>query len=164
MDTVALFRRQYLAALRMLEQSVTACPPDLWVDGSFPNPFWRIAYHALYFTHLYLHESMQAFKPWSKHRQNYQHLGRLPLPPHELPKIGEPYLKEDILELLALCRQELDRRLPLLVPEAPSGFDWLKFDKAELQIYTIRHLQHHTGQLVERLRSARGIGSEWAFG
>ena len=107
---------------------------------------------------------MQLFTPWPKHRQNYQHLGRLPFPPHEVPKIGEPYTKEDILEFMAVCRQEIERRLPELDPTAASGFEWLRFDKTELQIYNIRHLQHHTGQLVERLRSARDIGTEWAFG
>jgi hypothetical protein len=164
MNGTAVFLRQYQAALRMLEQAITACPDDLWADAQFPNIFWRVAYHALWFTHLYLHESMETFVPWEGHRENYQHLGRLPRPPHDLPKIGEPYMRKDLLDFLSRVSRELVSRLPAMNLEAPSGFGWLHFDKAELQIYSIRHLQHHTGQLVERLRSARGIGSEWAFG
>jgi hypothetical protein len=164
MDAIAIFHRQYNAALKMLEQAIAACPDDLWIDAQFPNIFWRIVYHAQWFTHLYLHESMEKFVPWTGHRENYQHLGRLPRPPHDLPKIGEPYGRKDLLDFLSFIRQEIERMLPSVELGAPSGFGWLHFDKAELQIYNIRHLQHHTGQLVERLRSARGIGSEWAFG
>jgi len=31
----------------------------------------------------------------------------------------------------------------------------------ELHIYNIRHLQHHTGQLMDRLRTAGNIGVAW---
>ena len=47
--------------------------------------------------------------------------------------------------------------------EAGSGFDWVPFDKLELQFYNIRHLQHHTGQLCERLRTKQDIGIGWVF-
>ena len=30
--------------------------------------------------------------------------------------------------------------------EAASGFDWLPFSELELQFYTIRHIQQHTGE------------------
>jgi hypothetical protein len=164
MEPVKIFQRQYRAALLMVEQAVTACPEDLWTDTGYPNVFWRVCYHALYFTHLYLHESLEKYTRWERHRENYHVLGRLPRPPFDVPQIGEPYARKDILDFLALCRQEVDARLPAVDLDAPSGFPWLKFDKAELQVYSIRHLQHHAGQLVERLRSARGIGSEWQFG
>jgi hypothetical protein len=42
--------------------------------------------------------------------------------------------------------------------DAPSGFFWLPFSKLELQLYNIRHVQHHTGQLIDRLRTVAGIG------
>ena len=44
---------------------------------------------------------------------------------------------------------------------APSGFSWLRFGKTELQLYNIRHIQHHAGQLTDRLRTAAGIGVRW---
>jgi hypothetical protein len=37
---------------------------------------------------------------------------------------------------------------------------WLPFGKTELQIYTIRYLQQHAGELMERLGS-RGIDVDW---
>ncbi len=41
-----------------------------------------------------------------------------------------------------------------------SGFFWLPFGKLELQFYNIRHLQHHTGELFERL-GAVGVTLDW---
>ncbi|MCB9122287.1 MAG: hypothetical protein H6640_21400 [Caldilineaceae bacterium] len=44
---------------------------------------------------------------------------------------------------------------------APSGFDWLPMNKLELQIYSMRHLQQHAGELMERLGSRAGIDVPW---
>ncbi|HNS50851.1 MAG TPA: hypothetical protein PKO09_06665 [Anaerolineae bacterium] len=42
-------------------------------------------------------------------------------------------------------------------PEAGSGFHWLPFSKLELRHYSIRHLQQHTGELMERLGARSGV-------
>jgi hypothetical protein len=51
--------------------------------------------------------------------------------------------------------------VPQLNLEAASGFDWLPFGKLELQFYTIRHIQQHTGELMERLGSRAGVEVNW---
>ena len=35
------------------------------------------------------------------------------------------------------------------------------FNKMELQLYNLRHLQHHTGQLAARLRTAANLAVTW---
>ena len=55
-----------------------------------------------------------------------------------------------MLEYLDLCRQQVDMRTRQLDLDASSGFQWLPFGKLELQFYTIRHLQQHAGELMER--------------
>jgi hypothetical protein len=45
--------------------------------------------------------------------------------------------------------------------EAESGFSWIPMNKMELQIYNIRHIQHHAAQLIERLRDNQGIHIKW---
>jgi uncharacterized damage-inducible protein DinB len=45
--------------------------------------------------------------------------------------------------------------------EEKSGFDWLPTNRMELHLYNIRHIQHHTGQLVERLRQNGVKGIRW---
>jgi hypothetical protein len=153
--------KQYRASLEALADAIRKCPDSLWLAPSYPNKYWRIAYHALFFAHLYLEDSEETFRAWPKHRAEYQFLGRLPWPPHNEPKIGEPFTKDECLEYLEFCRAEVDSRLPALDLSAPSGFHWLRFDKLETQIYNIRHIQHHTGQLSDRLRTVENTGVAW---
>ncbi len=152
---------QYQACLEMLKQSISKCPASMWDSAEDKNKFWHVAYHALFYTHLYLQDSERDFKPWSRHRPEYQFIGQLPWPPHAPPSIGDPYDKDSILDYLAFCQQEVENRVPHLNLEARSGFDWLPFGKLELQFYNIRHLQQHTGELMERLGARADIGIDW---
>lgn len=152
---------QYRSALKMLRAAVAACPAPAWNDPSSENRFWQVAYHAVFYAHLYLSRSETAFQPWEKSIPEYNFLGRLPWPPHDPPKIGRPYEPPEILEYCDL----VIARVRDLVREAPqsggSGFHWLPMGRRELHLYNLRHIQHHAGQLIERLR-ARGIsGQEW---
>ena len=156
-----IIKSQYRASLKMLGESIAKCSDALWDDPAYKNRFWHIAYHALFYTHLYLQDTGQEFVPWSKGRQEYEFLGPLPWPPHREPNIGEPCSKEDVLEYLDVCRHEVEERVSSLDLGAASGFDWLPFDKLELQFYNIRHLQLHIGQLVDRLRNVQGVGIGW---
>ena len=53
--------------------------------------------------------------------------------------------------------QQVVERVTQLDLEAHSGFEWLPFGKLELQIYSIRHLQQHTGELMERLKPTKSL-------
>lgn len=153
---------QYRAALEMLQQAVSQCPDPLWDATSDKNKFWHIAYHALFYTHLYLQQREEDFTPWAQHRDQVQFMGPLPWPPHDLPKIGEPYRKEEVLAYLEYVCIQVDEKMAALDLDAgSSGFPWLSFGKLELQIYNIRHLQQHTGELMERLGSRANIEVEW---
>ena len=161
MDYLEVIRSQFLASLEMLKQTITKCPPYIWNDPSDKTKFWHIAYHALFYTHLYLQASEQEFHPWDKHRKDYQFMGPLPFPPHHMPEIGEAYTKEDVLAYLDVCQQQVDEQTRRLKLDAESGFAWLPFSKLELQFYTIRHLQQHTGELMERLGTRANIDVAW---
>lgn len=161
MNTQEVIKSQYHAALEMLKRAIVACPESLWDDGEYKNRFWHIAYHTLFYTHLYLKDREEDFQPWAKHREPGQFLGPLPWPPHEEPKIGAPYAKENILEYLEMCRKEVDERVSSMDLAGQSGFDWLPFGKLELQFYNIRHIQHHAGQLIDRVRTKGCIGIDW---
>jgi hypothetical protein len=160
MNMHAAIASQYQAALSMLETTIRRCPADLWIDPQAKDQFWQLAYHALFFTHLYVQESEAAFQPWPKHRPDYEQLGPIRWDNNRLPQIGAPYTPEDVLEFLTFCRSEVEANLPRTDFAAPSGFAWLPFTKLELQIYTIRHVQQHTGELAARL-SGRGIEIRW---
>jgi hypothetical protein len=161
MNLPDVIRSQYLASLEMLKQTIAKCPESIWDREEDKEKFWRIAYHALFYTHFYLQDSEQAFTPWYKHRQGYPFLGEAPWTPDAESQVYEPYEKDSTLEYLAFCQQQVVERVPHINLEAASGFDWLPFDKLELQLYTIRHIQQHTGELMERLGSGAEVEISW---
>jgi hypothetical protein len=150
-----IVKSQYHASLEMLRQAVSKCPDSLWDDREDKNAFWRVAYHALFFTHLYLQASLEDFCPWVKHKENYEAMDR------QLPQDGVPYTKGEILEYCEMCGEQVEERVASLEPDAPSGFHWLPFSKLELQFYNIRHLQQHTGELCERLGARGDVEVGW---
>jgi len=152
---------QYRAALAMLRQAIERCPDSLWLTADYPNRYWHIAYHVIFYTHLYVASDEAGFRPWRGHREDSQYLGARPWAPGEIREVEPPYTKAEVLEYLEFCRAEVEARVPELDMSAPSGFSWLPFNKLGVQFYNIRHLQHHTGQLADRLRSVAGVGVAW---
>ena len=53
------------------------------------------------------------------------------------------------------------RRIDTLDLSGESRFPWLPFGPAERLAYNLRHLQHHAGQLSERIRQDTGEGVGW---
>lgn len=161
MNLAAVIGSQYNAALDMLQAAVIKCPDGLWDSPDDKTKFWHIAYHALFYTHLYLQDAERGFRPWPGFRPEYHFMGPIPWEGGRLPNIGEPYNKQSVLEFLDFCRRQVAERVPQLDMDGPSGFEWLPFSKLELQIYSIRHIQQHAGELMERLGSRAGIDIDW---
>jgi len=151
------FARQYQAALKMLREAIELCPEELWVDAKYTNPFWRISYHALFYAHLYVQPSEAEFQSWPKHRESVRMLS----PRKSGEPAHEPYSKAELLEYHDFCCGEVAAKVAQTKLDADSGFYWLPFNKFELQVYNIRHIQHHTGQLTDRLRQAADVGVRW---
>jgi hypothetical protein len=147
-------KSQYHAALAMLKGAIEQCPDALWVDTNYVNPFWRVAYHTIIYTHFYLSPTEGDFVPWEGHKDGMQLLG------DEAPD-ADPYSKADLLAYLDLCLARMDLQVDAMDLEAASGFDWLPFDKLALQLYNIRHIQQHTGELCERLGAHGEIQIAW---
>jgi len=161
MDVRQVLRSQFSAALDMLEHAVRGCPDGMWDDPADTNRFWHVAYHVLFYTDLYLSEREASFVPWALHRENHQFFGTLPWPPHSIVAIGAPYTREEVLAYLKICRDRVDAQLGAIDLDGPSGFEWLPFGKLELQLYNLRHIQQHTGELMERLGARAGVDVPW---
>jgi hypothetical protein len=140
-----VIKSQYLAALAMLRQAVETCPDALWDAPGQKNRFWHTAYHVLFYTHLYLHRSEDDYAPWAGVRRELRSL-RV-----EGDRPADPYSRNDILDYLAFCEEQVGPLVDALDLNAVSGFDWLPFGKLELQFYNIRHIQQHTGELYQQL-------------
>lgn len=164
-------KSQYHASLAMLKDAIEQCPDELWASRNYLNPFWRIAYHTLYFTHLYLQPKLETFRPWEHHQTGIHDMDDVPAPPellifvelpHRPPQTGRPYTKAKILAYWGICDQMIDDGVDALDLHSPnSGFFWYKMPKAELQLVNVRHIQHHTAQLMDRLRNTANIGIGW---
>jgi hypothetical protein len=152
---------QYCASMEMFKNALIKSNNEIWYDDNYKNLFWRIAYHTLFYTDLYLSKDEKKFSPWEKHKKDYQFLGVVPWPPHNEPHITEPYEQPGLLEYYDKIASSLKEKIDLIDPESPSGFHWLPFSKFELQIYNIRHIQHHTGQLIDRIREKLNVGINW---
>ena len=165
MNVAAALKGQYHAALAALKQTVDECPAKLWAASGHPSQFWQVAYHALFFTHLYLQPNEEAFRPWEHHRDEYQFLEALPWPPHRPPKLAESYTQDEVLEYWRVCDAMIDPGVDRLDLEASDcGFWWYKMPKLDHQIMNIRHIQEHAAQLEERIRSATGNPPTWVGG
>jgi len=154
---VASILGQYRASLAMLRRAIELCPEDLWLDAGYRNRTWHIAYHTLFYAHLYVSASEAEFTPWEKHNTACRLLGTSP---EDLAAVT-PYTRPDLLDYFAVCSAAIEDNVPKLPLDGPSGFDWLHFNRFEVHFYNIRHIQHHTGQLAERLRTVCDIGLSW---
>lgn len=147
---------QYHAGLAMLRQTIEVCPDDLWTAGEHPRNFWRIAYHALFYTHLYLQTEEAAFGAWEKHDETVPDLWEDAEPP-----VVPAYGKADLVGYLDWIDDRVDGWVDSLdLSSSDSGFNWYKIPKLDHQLVNIRHLGIHQGQLSE-LVFGRGGDVDW---
>lgn len=169
-----ILHNQFLAALAMFRDCVASCPAEeggAW-DGLIAKyPFWQVAYHTLCFVDLYLERNEADFKT----RPDFHPRGMAELD-DEYP--SRRFTRAELLAYITFCRDKLSATLgdPPTSPTAesdevlagPSGHARRDFSRAELHIYSMRHVQHHTGQLSAFLRRVsdgtidpRWVGSGW---
>jgi uncharacterized damage-inducible protein DinB len=144
------------AALAMLEECVRACPASRWKGRIGKYAFWHVAYHTLYCTDLYAARREAEWKPHPRFHPG----GRSDLE-DEYP--SRVITRPEMLAYIARCRRLLRasiRRETARTLRGPAGFGWLAFPRAELHLYSLRHIQHHTGQLAAFLRRA-GVPTRW---
>lgn len=157
-------KEQYHASLAMLAECTQKCPDDLWTTGTYPRTFWRIAFHAAYFTHLSLGQNEDAYQPWPNRPEGWPELWQKPfdVEPYELPEDFAPYTKAQVLNYVAYIESLVNPTLESLNLDAQeTGFPWSKnMSKLSHELLNLRHLQGHVGQLSELLM-AQGIDTDW---
>jgi len=159
MEVRAALESQYRAAFAMLRHCIELCPNDLWIAGDPPRATWRIAYHALFYTHYYLMPNHLEFAPWDRHVPHGVILwddDETGLPPDE-----HPYRQVDLIEYLDRIVSQLPQWIDALNLESTeSGFPWYPISKLEHQLVNLRHIGTHTGQFQERLYAV-GLEPDW---
>ena len=148
---------QFEASLCMLHDCVRKCPREHWDGIVAKYPFWQVVYHTLCFADLYLTESEGAFQFRDIHPKGWAEFNE------EYP--SRRFEKPELADYVAWCREKAIRSIGAETAESlqgASGFPRLRFSRAELHVYNIRHIQHHTGQLGAYLRRLdQKIDPDW---
>jgi uncharacterized damage-inducible protein DinB len=148
--------QQLGAAVDMLENAIRACPEDLWEEKNNNHSFWYIAYHTLFFLDFYMSEKEEGFQPPA------------PFTLSELDPSGilpeRIYTKEELLDYIQYGRKKTKAAIDRLTSEnlrERCSFRSPDVTAAELIFYTMRHVQHHAGQLNLMLRTKAGSATAW---
>ena len=159
-----LLVQEFGGAIQMLENAIQACPEAVWSDDSkapawtdndVPG-FWYVVYHTLYFLDYYSSPNHAAFHPPAPF--NLDELD----PAGILP--ATPYTKDELGQYLNYCRARCLAAIEELSEEnAREHCGWERFamSRAELVIHSLRHVQHHAGQLHLLLRQRTASAPRW---
>ncbi len=160
-----MMERQFAAALQMIGAAIEACPDRLWDDRTGGSPFWHLAYHALFYADFYLSDDEKSFRPMNFHKDKAHFLpgdhgnygGIVTRPEHA-------YGKHTLLRYAEHCVQKCGETFGKLSDERAlerCGFWWYELNVGEFLLNSLRHTQHHAGQLALLLRRRAGFGVEW---
>ena len=171
MDVRSALKEQLHAGLAMLRECIEKCPDDLWLEGKHPRTFWRIAFHAAFFTHFGLGQTYQTFASppeslavVSREEGHRLWTDPLYLEPYEMPEDVEPYSRQDILDYISFVDSLIDSTINNVdLDTDDSGIPGYEgISKLSHELMNLRHLQGHVGQLSELLM-ARDIDIEWVY-
>ncbi len=163
-------KEHYHAGLTMLAECVEKCPEDMWLAGEHPRPFWRIVWHAAYFTHNYAVQNEETFNgsvaewPWAvREALGVSDTQRaIDVEPYELPEGVAPLTQREVGDYIVYVCGLINATVNSLDLDSPeTGFSWYpNMTKLSHELMNLRHTQGHIGQLSELLMT-RGIDIDW---
>ncbi|WP_313191734.1 DinB family protein [Sphingobacterium sp.] len=160
-SVIKILLSQYRAALGMLRDVTEKVPDTEWNSHEYNNPNWQLIYHTIWSSKLYLSASYETFVPFAKAIEGAESLGGDKDWENSEVEVVGLNSKQEVLEFIQEVEQNLESSLTLLPLEADSGFEWYPYSRLELHINTIRHIQHHTAQIIERLKAKGITGFPW---
>ncbi|HUI65574.1 MAG TPA: DinB family protein [Bacteroidota bacterium] len=148
--------RQFGASIDMIERAINACPEGLWGDRTQNPEFWYVTFHTLFWLDLYLGGTIRGFTPPAPFtREELDPAGIIP---------SEPYSKQQLRDYLSHCRKKFRQSLESLTPRKAHErcvVGSVDSSYSELLLYTMRHVQHHAGQLNLILRQRTDSSPGW---
>lgn len=148
---------QFEATLAMLLDCIEKCSEQAWDAPVAKYPVWVVVYHTLCFVDCYaLTEATWQPDP-RFHPKGHDEL--------EAEYPSRRFERAEMVEYLHKCRGLIVESLASETDETlagPSGFRWLKFERAQVHIYNLRHVQHHVGAISAALRRGDlGVELRW---
>lgn len=142
---------QYRYALTMLKGVVNETDEATWIDTDEKQKVaaWQIAYHAVYYTNIYCSPSEAHVKRWEG-QTDTDHFFDTPWPPHERLVPDHTMSKADISAFIDFVLGAITDYLEGFETDKPCWPHWYHMNQCEFHLNNLRHLQHHTAQLIER--------------
>ena len=136
-------REQYRYTLRMYQHALEACTDEVWETSFGGFPFWREAYHTIFWLHTFLGPEDKLFhpRPFDKDIDP-----RLSTPPNNTCEQAEAlaYAKQTTTYV-----DQVFETLSLDALRASDGYDESDFRCVYHRLmYGLRHGQHHVGKLT----------------
>lgn len=159
----AIIVSQYKAGLGMLRHAIEKVPAAHWNTEDYSNANWQIAYHILWSVKFYLGANSESYSPWRNAIKGAESLGGSQdwENPDEDVAIEGHHTKDELLSFIDDLENTLPQAIEMLPLNDNSGFEWYPYSRCELHINNIRHIQHHTAQIIERLKAKGITGFVW---
>lgn len=149
-------QRQFCAAIESLRRAINMCPADIWEGRGERMQFWYVVHHTVFWLDFYLTMDPENYRPLA------------PFGLEELDPAGvipeTIYTKEQLLGWLDHGEQKCRAFFEGMTAERAAKryqSGWMDFSVIELQLYNMRHVQHHTAQLNLMLRERVNDAPRW---
>ena len=144
--------KQFGATIDMLENAISLCPENFWNDPRF----WHSAYHTIFYLDYYLSADPDKFMPPTPFTlSEFDPNGAMP---------ERVYTKNELLDYLEFARKKCFYLITDLTEEnAEKRFinEYRNYNRFEIILYNLRHVQHHVGQLNLLLRQNIDDAPKW---
>ena len=157
-----LLLSQHHAGLKTLAKCIELCPESAWQEKVANLPISTAVFHTLFWTDMYLELNTDNFQEQEYHLQNAAMFGDYEELKFELQQ--QTYQLSDIESYLQFCRTKAERVILAETDDslaAKSGFYWLDCSRAEVHVYSTRHIEHHAAQIALRLRINHSVEVPW---
>ena len=144
--------RQFGAVLEMLESSIMVCPESFWDK----KDFWYSVYHTIFWLDYYSSTDPDSFFPPESFTLSEFD------PKEILPE--RIYSKQELLQYLEFAGKKCFCLIDGLNEETSKERFITKkknYNRIEMIIYSMRHVQHHIGQLNLLLRQNEDVAGIW---
>lgn len=144
---------QFEAAFCTLNFCIDRCPDSAWDAPVVNLAFCQVVFHTLFYADVFLGANLDSLRGQQFHRDNADFFRDYEELEDRKPELL--YEKAPVKAYLEYCRKKAAAAIAVETAEslgAPCDFERRHFSRAELYVYTIRHIQHHAANLSLRLR------------
>ena len=155
----------------MLKEAIMLCPETVWQQE---KKFYYLSYHTVIFLDYYVSRPVSSFQPIL----TYSLTDADKLPPGAVDDVlpDRFYSQKEMLACLVAIRDKC-KQLVLLATDGQLMERWIEDDEIEMHglcpglvenytlleilFYSLRHVQHHVGQLNIILRQKANVAAGW---